>query len=184
MIKQLGFVLDPNHCLGCGACVKACQTQHHLPEGTRWRNLRNMEEHNEQSIRYFFLSTACNHCASPECMRVCPNGAYSKRRDGIVTHIPERCTSCKSCIAACPFGAPVINPLTGKAGKCQLCAERLDQNLAPFCITACPTRALRLVEIQNATPVDGLVRLTAPLPSLRLTRPSVFYHSPRRTQIG
>lgn len=182
MIKQLGFVLDPNKCLGCGACVKACQIHHHLPEEGQWRKLSQRENSNQEGIQQFFLSTACNHCVNPECMRVCPKGAYSKRRDGIVAHFPERCTACKSCVASCPFGAPSINPDTGKASKCQLCADRLDQSQAPFCTAACPTRALRLVEIEN-TPLDGLVRLTAPLPSLRLTRPSVFYISPRRTQI-
>ncbi|KLU59303.1 anaerobic dimethyl sulfoxide reductase chain B [Peptococcaceae bacterium CEB3] len=177
MIKQLGFVLDPNRCLGCGACVQACQINH-PSSPLAWRAIRTVEEQGPEGRRRFYLSTACNHCANPECMRVCPQGAYSKRRDGIVVHSAAKCTGCKSCVAACPFGAPRLNPLTGKAAKCQLCYERVDQGQAPHCVRACPTRALQLQEIQSLA-LDRLVRLTAPLPGLKLTNPSVYYKDPR-----
>lgn len=179
MIKQLGFVIDANRCLGCGACAKACQANHRLPQSIAWRTIRKIEDRNEEGICRFYLSSACNHCANPECLRVCPNGAYAKRRDGIVVHTSAKCTGCKSCVASCPFSVPKINPLTSKAGKCQLCYERIDQGATPYCVKACPTRALQLQEIQSLG-FDQLIRLTAPLPGLRLTNPSVYYKAPRR----
>lgn len=182
MVKQLGFILDTNRCLGCGACIKACQINNQLPSSLSWRQLRQVEEVDTKHIQKFFLSTACNHCANPECLRVCPSGAYYKRRDGIVLHNPDKCTGCKSCVGSCPFGAPQYNPLTHKAGKCQLCYERIDQGKSPYCVQACLTGALQLQEIHQAQD-NKLLRLTAPKPSLRLTRPSVFYKLPRQTEL-
>lgn len=182
MVKQLGFVLDSNRCLGCGACIKACQINHALPSALSWRNLRQIEEADSKHIRRFFLSTSCNHCANPECLRVCPSGAYFKRRDGIVLHNPEKCTGCKSCTVSCPFGAPQFNPVTRKASKCELCYERIDQGKLPYCVQACLTGALQLQEIHQIED-NKLLRLTAPKPSLRLTRPSVFYKPPRETEL-
>ena len=184
MAKQLGFFLDVNRCLGCGACIKGCSNNNRLPPSLTWRKLRQVENDNydQGHVSRFFLSTACNHCANPECMRVCPSGAYAKRRDGIVLHLQEKCTSCKSCISSCPFGAPQYNPVSGKASKCQLCYDRLDKSSTPYCVQACVTGALQLREIHGNT-TDSLLRLTAPLPSLRLTRPSTFYYPARETVI-
>ena len=182
MVKQLGFILDSNRCLGCGACIKACQINHPLPSALSWRNLRQVEEADLKHIRRFFLSTSCNHCANPECLRVCPSGAYFKRRDGIVLHNPEKCTGCKSCTVSCPFGAPQFDPVTRKASKCELCYERIDQGKLPCCVQACLTGALQFKEILQVED-NKLLRLTAPKPSLRLTRPSVFYKPPRETEL-
>jgi Fe-S-cluster-containing dehydrogenase component len=183
MIKQLGFILDVNRCLGCGACVKACQINHHLPPPLAWRAIRMVEDRDQQGMRKFYLSVACNHCANPECLRVCPCGAYAKRRDGIVVHFPTKCTGCKSCVASCPFGVPKIHPITGKASKCQLCYERIDQGNSPYCVNACPAGALQLHEM-HSLPHDQLIRLTAPLPGLRFTNPSVYYKTPKTVRLG
>jgi Fe-S-cluster-containing dehydrogenase component len=47
--------------------------------------------------------------------------------DGIVYVEPALCVGCKSCIAACPWGAPQWNPETGKVVKCDYCMDRVDQ---------------------------------------------------------
>lgn len=182
MVKQLGFLLDTNRCLGCGACIKACQNKNQLPPSLRWRRLRQVEEVGVEHIQKFFLSTACNHCANPECLKVCPSGAYYKRRDGIVLHNPDKCTGCMSCVGSCPFGAPQFNSMNHKASKCQLCYDRIDEGKSPYCVQACLTSALQLKELHRAED-NKLLRLTAPTPSLRLMRPSVFYKPPRSTKL-
>lgn len=109
-------------------------------------------------------------------------GPYAKRRDGIVIHLAEKCTACKSCVASCPFGAPQFNPITGKAAKCQMCYERLDRGERPHCVEACITGALQLRNLEEF-PMKKLVPLTVSLPTIRLTRPSTYYAPPRASSI-
>jgi len=48
----------------------------------------------------------------------------------------ERCTGCKLCTIACPYGTMFYDGDTGKAYKCNLCGG------APACAVACPTEAI------------------------------------------
>ncbi|MCL4552820.1 MAG: 4Fe-4S dicluster domain-containing protein [Candidatus Marsarchaeota archaeon] len=84
-------------------------------------------------------------------MRVCPTGASSQRKDGIVTVDADKCIGCKSCMIACPYGARYIleekrtyfrgymtpyeeqgysNFQVGTVSKCDFCAHRIDEGLA------------------------------------------------------
>jgi Fe-S-cluster-containing dehydrogenase component len=35
----------------------------------------------------------------------------------------DRCIGCRACAYICPFGAPVVNPDSGKTMTCDLCAK-------------------------------------------------------------
>jgi len=97
----------------------------------------------------------CNHCAEPPCVRVCPTQATWKRKsDGIVMMDMHRCYGCRFCMAACPYGArsfnyrdprphipedydsPFPTRSMGVVEKCNFCAERLREGLAPACVLA------------------------------------------------
>jgi Fe-S-cluster-containing dehydrogenase component len=65
-----------------------------------------------------------------------------REEDGIVVVAPELCVGCKTCISACPWGAPQWNPETGKAVKCDYCHDRLASGAKPACVTVCPTQCL------------------------------------------
>jgi Fe-S-cluster-containing dehydrogenase component len=49
---------------------------------------------------------------------------------------------CKTCISACPWGAPQWNPEIGKVVKCDYCRDRIDAGLKPACVTVCVTHCL------------------------------------------
>lgn len=142
MFTQLGFLFDPNKCIGCKACESACRNENATSGLVKWRKVRSI------SIKYN-LSVACNHCSSPECFRVCPNQAYVKKRNGVVLIDQNKCDGCRTCIPACPFGANQFNPETNKVSKCQLCYKRLKKGLMPACVDACPTNALTLIDYNN-----------------------------------
>jgi NADPH-dependent glutamate synthase beta subunit-like oxidoreductase/Fe-S-cluster-containing dehydrogenase component len=90
-----------------------------------------------------FVFMPCFHCDEPWCVPACPTGAMQKRdKDGIVFVDEELCIGCKSCIEACPYGAPQWNPHTGKVVKCDYCMDRIDQGLEPACVTKCVTKCL------------------------------------------
>lgn len=171
---QRGFLFDPNRCLGCRACQIACAVNRHLSPGVFHRRVQLVELQREQGVAKYFLTSACNHCESPECFRLCPQRAYRKRRDGVVLHDPVRCTGCGTCLRGCPFGAPTIDPTTAKTTKCQLCHERLDAGEMPFCVSACPVDALSLLDLTDGSP-DQYVRELPGVPRVQLTRPAIRF---------
>jgi Fe-S-cluster-containing dehydrogenase component len=149
MSARFAFMVDAGLCIGCGTCGMACKNQYHQDEGIVWRQIYPLSEEIYPHRDRAFYSLACNHCEQPVCLQGCPVGAYTKRTDGIVVHEPEVCIGCKNCVRACPFGAPRYNPKRGRVGKCSLCYQRIDAGLSPACVQACPTGALRLVDLSG-----------------------------------
>ena len=94
-------------------------------------------------IRDVWLSHSCMHCDDPSCLAVCPANCFTKRWDGIVVLDRRKCTGCGLCKTACPYDAIVISKVDGKAAKCNLCVELLDQGMQPACVTGCPLKCLK-----------------------------------------
>lgn len=156
----------------------ACAAGKNLPPGIYLRHVEMQEFRQGPRIMKFFLSTSCNHCVNPECLRLCPERAFRKRQDGIVMHDLSKCNGCGTCTRGCPFEAPMVNPTTGKAVKCDLCYDRLDEGEMPFCVAACPVQALRQIDIWHlkAHAPDAVKRLHGVL-KLQVTQPSIRYLS-------
>ena len=174
MGKQLGFLIDLGKCVGCRGCEMACINENRL-EQFLYRKVLKIS-HNQF---HGFLSMACNHCANPECLRVCPDRCYRKRRDGIVVHDAAKCSGCRSCVGACPFRAPAISPRTGKVSKCSFCHGRIDQGLKPCCVAACIPGALQVIELTQHQG-DAAVANLPEVSIMRFTKPSVRFIPPRQ----
>ncbi len=166
------FLFDPSLCIGCKNCEIACRNEFSAKGGERRRWVKTVE--NEENYRKYFLTMSCNHCESPECFRVCPEGSFRKRRDGIVIHDSRRCAGCGICVRACPFGAISYSVRTGKVDKCNFCVDRLDANLKPACIEACPTGALKCLNVFEDNPPSAL-RFVPGFGKIMLTRPSIRF---------
>jgi Fe-S-cluster-containing dehydrogenase component len=82
------------------------------------------------------------HCPQPPCIKVCPTEAIKKRPDGIVFIDQSLCTGCQLCADACPYEAISFHPYQHWAEICDLCVNRLDEGLSPFCIQYCMSGAL------------------------------------------
>lgn len=175
MARQLAFLLDLNKCIGCKGCEMACQNENYL-DVIHWRKIVTLAKHAENF--FGFLSMACNHCSNPACIKVCPQGCFKKRRDGIVLHTPFNCTACKSCIGACPFRVPQFNPHTRKVEKCNFCYKLIDKGLQPACVEACIPEALNIIDL--SLPQPEKYHETIPgFTMILLTRPSVRFILPR-----
>lgn len=176
MPKQLGFHHNMDKCVGCKACQMACKNEYGLEPEVNWRRVYPFREDPGNPERNF-LSVACNHCENPECMRVCPVGAYSKREDGIVVQNHDKCIGCRLCTMACPYGAARYSPKHRKASKCELCKDRLDAGLKPACVQACSMGALNVVEIGTLTGRD-IVKTVPGFPDSDITHPSIRFTPP------
>ena len=93
--------------------------------------------------RWVFMSDVCKHCTNAGCMDACPTGALIRTEFETVIIQPDICNGCGYCIPACPFGVVDRDPYDGRAAKCTLCYDRLEDGLEPACAKACPTDSIQ-----------------------------------------
>lgn len=187
-MSQYGFYIDLVKCTGCKTCVIACKDAHSLPVGTNYRKVIEFVEGDwkkdasgawVQDVSGYYVPIACNECADPACVKICPTKAHFKREsDGLVLIDEKKCIGCGACAQACPYGAPVLDETAHKMHKCDACADRLAQGLLPICVEACPQRAIEFGEISELRKKYGENADTAPLPSSNTTKPSLVIRLP------
>ncbi len=182
MTKQLGWYFDAQACIGCKACEIACKDAHDLPIGIRWRHVWDYgggtwaQEDGflvPRGVFTYHVSTACMHCLEPACMAVCPSGAITKQKDGIVLIDPGTCVADRSCEKACPYGAPQFDRDRGVMTKCTFCANLLALGEQPACVAICPQRCLGFGEVNSLQEKYGTLAAVEPLPDASITEPAL-----------
>ena len=103
--------------------------------------------------RWVFMSDVCKHCERPGCLDACPTGALVRTEFETVIVQPDICNGCGYCVPSCPFGVIDRDPYDGRAAKCTLCYDRLQDGLEPACAKACPTDSIQF------GPYDELVEV-------------------------
>ena len=93
--------------------------------------------------RWIFMSDVCKHCTNAGCLDACPTGALIRTEFQTVLLQADVCNGCGYCIPACPFGVVDRDHIDGRAGKCTLCYDRLEDGLEPACAKACPTDSIQ-----------------------------------------
>ncbi|MFC2068725.1 sulfate reduction electron transfer complex DsrMKJOP subunit DsrO [Chloroflexota bacterium] len=200
-MPRWGMVLDLSRCIGCYACVMACKTENGTPKGVFWAKVLEQEVGKFPSARRVFWPVLCNHCQAPTCVEVCPSGATNQRPDGIVEVDYNKCIGCRYCIQACPYNIRVFmdeiegyfpKELTpyekvkyeewqaGTVTKCTFCVHRVDNNLEPACVIACPSGARVFGDLDDPnSKVSMLIRKFrgTQLRPEAATDPSVYYLS-------
>jgi formate dehydrogenase iron-sulfur subunit len=180
--RRMGFFTDTTTCIGCKACEVACKQWNDLPaDGSRfeagssydhtaelsastWRHVRFVElaeappavDVGEAVARmedWVFMSDVCKHCTNAGCLDACPTGALIRTEFETVVLQPDVCNGCGYCVPACPFGVVDRDHIDGRAAKCTLCYDRLEDGLEPACAKACPTDSIQF------GPYDELVEV-------------------------
>ena len=149
-----GMVIDLKRCIGCYSCTIACKQEHFLPPGIFWNRLLIGEDGQYPAVTKQIYPVSCNHCKEAICVKVCPTGATTRRKDGIVIVDADKCVGCRYCVVACPYqqrsyyadGDKEYFPGQGPTEyeslgrllyplqvhttlKCNFCHERIDRGL-------------------------------------------------------
>lgn len=184
-MSQYAFHINADKCITCKACVTSCKDKNGLKPGFKFRRVYTVSTGSWElpassgGAFSYSVSVACNHCASPACLSVCPANAIGKRaKDGIVFIDTERCIGCGSCVTACPYGVPSLDKESSKTDKCDFCRELTDTGQSPVCVAACSMNALEwgrldLLKAKYPEAVSQVYPLASPGktgPSLLITR--------------
>ncbi len=188
MVTQYGLVIDLDRCTGCQTCTIACKMEHGLTgvSGIRVETVggshRDTPDGEYPTLSMSYLPVPCMHCGEPPCAASCPTDAIYKRDDGIVLIDEEKCNQCQACIKACPYDALAFDSPNSRVWKCNLCAHRVDQGLAPFCVSCCEMEAMLFGDIADPSAIAlqwASQRNSYTLKPELGTQPSVRYCPPR-----
>lgn len=175
-MKQLGFLVHTEKCLGCRSCEFSCRNEHGHGDTFR-RKIHSFHEDSEKKGHNFYhFSMSCNHCETPACMSSCPTRAIVKKPNGIVLIEKSKCTGCSFCVSACPFGAITLNSITAKADKCDMCYERQIQGETTICVSSCPVHAIEIIDIYDPKNT-GYDKAVLGFDMKKLTQPSIRFNN-------
>ena len=170
-MTQYAIITDLNRCVGCLACTVACKAVNNVPVGAFWiKTLRvgpNPIEGGSgdwPDVEMYFLPIQCQHCADPECVKVCPTGASHKAADGTVQIDKSKCIGCQFCAMSCPYNVRYLNEEERVVEKCTLCEQKIAQGELPQCVAQCGSRARFFGYLEQG--VDGF---EAPAPPQALS---------------
>ena len=185
--RAWGMVIDLDSCIGCNACVTACQSENNIAVVGRDEVLNGREMHWLRVDIYepsqpaqaashddatplspaHFMPVPCMHCEQAPCEVGCPVEATLHDHEGLNLMVYNRCIGTRACSGYCPYKVRRFNYADYSAGAAPSIVEQRNPDVtvrARGVMEKCTYCVQRIAEARAAsdrdyTPIpDGGVR--------------------------